>query len=113
MPDTKRTKTASQSEKGKNATQSSGKKGGPRGTKKEQLVRMLSAKSGADIPTISQKMGWQPHTTRAALSGLRKAGHELIRAPGTNGRPARYRIGASLRPTMTGTDVAAAPAHAG
>ncbi|WP_233140042.1 DUF3489 domain-containing protein [Marivita geojedonensis] len=33
---------------------------------------MLSAKAGADILTISAKLGWQVHTARAAITGLRK-----------------------------------------
>jgi hypothetical protein len=37
-------------------------------TKKAQLIQMLSRKAGADIVTISDKLGWLPHTTRAALS---------------------------------------------
>jgi len=40
-------------------------------TKKAQLILMLSRKTGADVSTISEKFGWLPHTTRAALSGLR------------------------------------------
>jgi len=61
-------------------------------TKKAQLIRMLSRKTGADVPTISEKLGWLPHTTRAALSGLRKSGFELtVEKPG-NGQPSHYRI---------------------
>ena len=56
-------------------------------TKKEQLIRMLKAKAGADVATLSDKLGWQPHTTRAALTSLRKAGHEII-ATKPNGRGA-------------------------
>jgi hypothetical protein len=41
-------------------------------SKKTQLIKLLSRKSGADAKAISAKFGWQPHTTRAALSGLRK-----------------------------------------
>lgn len=63
-----------------------------RSTKKAQLIKLLSAKSGADINTLSDKLGWQQHTTRAALSGLRKAGYEVIRATPANGGPAKYRI---------------------
>ena len=42
-------------------------------TKKAQLIKLLGRKSGADIVALSDKLGWQQHTTRAALSGLRKA----------------------------------------
>lgn len=64
----------------------------PRTTKKAQLIQMLNRKSGADVVTISEKFGWLPHTTRAALTGLRKAGLEITtEKPGT-GKPLRYRI---------------------
>ena len=46
-------------------------------TKKARLIQMLTRKAGADVATISEKLGWQSHTTRAALTGLRKAGFEI------------------------------------
>ena len=61
-------------------------------TKKAQLIRMLSRKSGADVSAINEELGWLPHTTRAALSGLRKSGFELTSEKPGNGRPSRYRI---------------------
>ena len=61
-------------------------------SKKTQLIKLLSRKSGADAKAISAKFGWQPHTTRAALSGLRKAGLDLIKDPPDLGKPTRYRI---------------------
>jgi len=53
---------------------------------------MLSRKTGADVPSLSKTLGWLPHTTRAALSGLRKAGYEIAAVKADNGKPARYRI---------------------
>lgn len=61
-------------------------------TRKSQLISLLRAKGGKDIATISEKFGWQPHTTRAALSGLRKAGFEIAREVPKSGGAARYRI---------------------
>lgn len=61
-------------------------------TKKSQLIRMLSRKAGGDVAAISEKFGWLPHTTRAALSGLRKSGYELTCEKPGNGKPPRYRI---------------------
>lgn len=61
-------------------------------TKKAQLIRMLNRKSGADVSAISDKFGWLPHTTRAALSVLRKSGFALTSEKSGNGRPSRYRI---------------------
>ncbi len=64
-------------------------------TKKQQLIRMLSGKAGADVATISDKLGWQQHTTRAALTHLRKAGYEIAAEKPVDGKPARYRITAA------------------
>lgn len=71
-------------------------------TKKDQLIRMLRTKYGADVATLSARLGWQPHTTRAALTGLRKAGH-AITATKPDGRGAStYRIiGTTSKPSAT------------
>mgnify|MGYP001117549377 CR=1 FL=1 len=61
-------------------------------TKKAQLIQMLSQKAGADVAAISAKFGWQPHSTRAVLTGLRKSGYELDTEKPGNGKPKRYRI---------------------
>lgn len=61
-------------------------------TKKAQLIRLLERKGGADASTISATFGWQPHTTRAALSGLRKAGYGITAEKPKGDKPARYRI---------------------
>ncbi len=64
----------------------------PRSSKKAQLVRMLGRKGGADIATNSEKLGWWPHTTRAAVTGLRKAGYEIASERIAGARAFRYRI---------------------
>ena len=64
----------------------------PKPSKQQQLIRLLSAKAGADTGTISCKLGWQPHTVRAALSGLRKAGYRIEGERPGEGRAVRYRI---------------------
>ena len=61
-------------------------------TKKDQLIRLLRAKSGADVAAISERLGWQQHTTRAALSGLRKAGFGIAGEKPAKGGALRYRI---------------------
>ncbi len=61
-------------------------------TKKAQLTKLLRTKAGADIATLSDKLGWQHHTTRAALSGLRKAGFTIIGSKPAGGGLAKYRI---------------------
>jgi predicted transcriptional regulator len=61
-------------------------------TKKEQLIKLLRTKSGADIRTLSGKLGWQEHTTRAALTGLRRAGFEILAEKPPKGGNSKYRI---------------------
>ncbi len=61
-------------------------------TKKAQLIQLLTRKAGADVATISEKLGWQSHTTRAALTGLRKAGFEISAEKPGQGKPLSYRI---------------------
>ena len=63
-----------------------------RKTKKAQLIQMLTRKVGADATTISDRLGWQSHTTRAALTGLRKAGFEITAEKKGDGKPSCYRI---------------------
>jgi len=61
-------------------------------TKKAKLIALLSRKNGADVPSLSETLGWLPHTTRAALTGLRKAGYEITSSKSGNGKPSRYQI---------------------
>ena len=64
----------------------------PRMAKKVQLIKLLGTKTGADIATLSDKLGWQHHTTRAAMSGLRKDGFTIIGSKPAGGGLAKYRI---------------------
>ena len=61
-------------------------------TKKARLISLLTTKAGADITSISKRFGWLPHSTRAALSGLRKAGYEITIMKVGTGKPTKYRI---------------------
>ncbi|MGB1234886.1 MAG: DUF3489 domain-containing protein [Planktomarina sp.] len=63
-------------------------------TKKAQLIELLGRKNGVDVPTLCKKFGWQPHSTRAALTGLRNAGYDLVSTKPENGKAMRY----SLKP---------------
>lgn len=83
-----------------------------RTTKKDQLIRMLSGKAGTDVAAVSKKLGWQSHTTRAALSGLRKAGYEIAAEKPEGGKPTRYRITAAPNPAGS-RPKPKVPAHAG
>jgi len=61
-------------------------------TKKARLIARLEDLRGADVATLSTELGWQPHSTRAALTGLRKDGYTIERLPSEPGHPTRYRI---------------------
>ena len=63
-------------------------------SKKDQLIGLLGAKGGADVRALSDTLGWQPHTVRAALTGLRKAGIAVEKMPVREGELTRYRINA-------------------
>jgi hypothetical protein len=49
------------------------------GSKQSLVLKMLSAKSGATLDALIEATGWLPHTTRAALTGLRKKGFAIER----------------------------------
>ncbi|WP_374398065.1 DUF3489 domain-containing protein [Tabrizicola sp.] len=62
-------------------------------SKRDQLRKRLERKTGARLKDLEKALGWQAHTIRAAISGLRKAGHDVQREVGSDG--AVYRIVAS------------------
>jgi hypothetical protein len=69
------------------------------GSKQALIVDMLSKKQGVTMDALVKATGWLPHTTRAALTGLRKRGFALERIPQTPGA-SLYRI--ANRPFPTG-----------
>ena len=65
----------------------------PKPTKSAMLREMLQARAGASMTRLREATGWQPHSVRAALSGLRKAGYAIERQdPKKPGGEAIYRI---------------------
>lgn len=50
-----------------------------RTTKQSLVLAMLRSEHGATLARIVEATGWQPHTTRAALTGLRKKGHTIVK----------------------------------
>ena len=50
------------------------------GSKQALLVAILSKPKGATLGQLVEATGWLPHTTRAALTGLRKRGFAIERA---------------------------------
>jgi hypothetical protein len=50
------------------------------GTKQALVTEMLSANGGATLDALIEATGWLPHTTRAALTALRKRGFSIERS---------------------------------
>lgn len=48
-------------------------------TKSDQVLGLLNRDGGVTLPELIEATGWLPHTTRAALTGLRKKGHDIAR----------------------------------
>jgi len=48
-------------------------------TKTGAVIGLLSRKDGATLAELVETTGWLPHSTRAALTGLRKKGHVLTK----------------------------------
>jgi hypothetical protein len=61
-----------------------------RTTKAGQIVTMLISARGATIDELIAATGWLPHTTRSALTGLKKKGH-IVTSEKLDG-VRRYRI---------------------
>ncbi len=51
------------------------------GTKKARLVELLTPAKGVTIDHVASTLGWLPHTTRAALTGLKKDGVAVEKLP--------------------------------
>ena len=49
----------------------------PRATKRDQIAFLLLRDEGATLDQMVAATGWLPHTTRAALTGLRKKGYAI------------------------------------
>jgi hypothetical protein len=66
-------------------------RGTPRqGSKLAEVMSLLGRKKGAGIEELIAATGWLPHTTRAALTGLRKRGFGIERSRNDQGTV--YRI---------------------
>ena len=64
------------------------------GCKLDRVLLMLSAGAGATMSDLMSATGWLEHSTRAALTGLRRRGYELILTRGERGGASVYRIAA-------------------
>ncbi len=48
-----------------------------RRTKQTLLLELIGREGGATLTELTSVTGWLPRTTRAAITGLRKRGHDL------------------------------------
>jgi Protein of unknown function (DUF3489) len=64
------------------------------GTKLAQVIRLLRRDVGATLAELAAATDWPPHTTRAALTGLRKRGYEVTLDRTDKERGSTYRTGA-------------------
>lgn len=55
------------------------------------VERLLKSRNGVTIGDIEEATGWQPHSCRAFLTGMRKKGHLIVRDQRKNGS-SRYRL---------------------
>jgi hypothetical protein len=76
-------------EQGKEAQAQAGEPRG--GSKRAQIIAMMQRKTGASLDEMVETTGWLPHTTRAALTGLRHKGHALAKSKNEAGTTV-YRI---------------------
>jgi hypothetical protein len=63
----------------------------PRASKKATILSLVQRQEGASIEELAAATGWQVHSLRAALTGLRKQGQSVERKK-DDGGSARYRI---------------------
>ncbi len=65
-----------------------------RPSKKAAILNLLQRPDGAAIGDLTAATGWQVHSVRAALTGLRKEGKELVRIK-DGGGVTHYRLAAN------------------
>ena len=61
------------------------------GSKQALLLSLLSRQQGAYLAEMMEATGWLPHTTRAALTGLRQRGCTIERSTSAEGS-STYRL---------------------
>ncbi len=49
------------------------------GSKAEGLLILLRRKEGASLEEMTTRTSWQPHSVRAAMTGLKKKGHVIAK----------------------------------
>jgi predicted ArsR family transcriptional regulator len=67
--------------------------------KKHQLLALVTKTGGTRISVLTERLGWQAHTVRAALSGLRKQGHQILATKAAKTGEAVYQVVKPAEPT--------------
>jgi len=78
------------------------------GTKRALVIALLSREQGASINDLTTATGWLPHTTRAALTGLRQSGYAIARTRAEDNRMI-YRLAPAAE--LASTQAAPEPAE--
>ncbi len=60
-------------------------------TKTATILKLISRPKGATIAELRKAVGWKDHSIRAALTALRKKGHDVVREKSSAGI-SRYRV---------------------
>src|SRR5829696_7584486 len=68
--------------------------GAPRGSKRSQIIALMQGGTGATLNDMIEATGWLPHTTRAALTGLRHKGYAIAKSRNARAETV-YRIDAA------------------
>jgi hypothetical protein len=55
----------------------SNKRPAKRVNKREKALTLMRRPNGATITELTKATGWQPHSARAVISGLRREGHAI------------------------------------
>jgi hypothetical protein len=61
------------------------------GSKRAQIIALMQRKTGATLDEMVEATGWLPHTTRAALTGLRHSGFDIAKTKEKGGKTV-YRV---------------------
>ena len=67
------------------------------GSKIDSVVKLLGRPEGATLAVLVEATGWLPHTTYAALTGLRKRGYVLVRSRDDGAGSSVYRLAPPTR----------------
>jgi hypothetical protein len=75
------------------------------GSKRGQVIALMQRKGGATLADMVEATGWLPHTTRAALTGLRQNGYAIQKSKNPDGVTV-YRLDKDAAPKSGAADPA-------